>query len=920
MNELEFNEKETELLNNLLNAKGANEPIYASLFTLLKFYYDNGSYLKVLDLFKEYESIELSQDEKKSILDLRIGSLLKVEDYNELLKLLSSKDTLSIEGINKSNVLFYKAIAYEALDEVDLSIESLLSIKDDISRYALINKYLKLSLLYVRKNELEKAKEAYDYASMVDFNHKNDIFYLVESDLYFKNENYLEALNSLESFFFKSSNKFKYLDRYIEIMIKLNNLTDAYNFYLRYKDMEQLRLSNVNKYRFLLSARKLLKLLKKDTEVNEIDNVLNRIKPVYYLKEEEDQDKIINNLLLFSINPLSKFDEYKNVIFHFFKLLNGLNLKEMIYVEETEDSFINHEYLGNRLRDREITKLFIRENNLEDYFKFEGDELNAYINFDYKISEETYALITLSNGYDSFGYVLLNGDINQKIKDAIKVALLNTCLRLKALKSSSILGDALLFNISNENKGLIHFMGDKVELLNIRSREIFKTKSVMLNLAYLNNACLTKDFFIGNLSKKSIYTFNLEEEETIISFKLFEYKGEFYSYIEDVTKTDKERIMDEEYLTNSSLSFFNEYYLKDYIENKSDSSYMVMGLYIRIIDEDDTLDSRVTKLDALYNYLSQCAPKSDLFYIGENHFLIINDKTDKRLIESTYSNISRGIAQLYKYTQSLREKEINVFASKALKNKKYEEVEELIEYGFRHSLNKHYLVFLDNDEKREYALYKTYETELIRKLKEEDYKLEFIPVMDKDNYIHYFIPKFSLPYGLSYSIFDEVILKNKLETKKDKVMVEKLFTMMAELNSSLKFIVNISSEAIYNDNFIKNVSILFKKANLKDKIIFEVENIDTVKYTKALNSLRNAGLHLAVRFKGINDLSKIELFDLIFIDFVGDELITSNISKMINESLKKEVILVEKDAIDSALSIKSTNRVYAKEDLLKLNN
>ena len=26
--------------------------------------------------------------------------------------------------------------------------------------------------------------------------------------------------------------------------------------------------------------------------------------------------------------------------------------------------------------------------------------------------------------------------------------------------------------------------------------------------------------------------------------------------------------------------------------------------------------------------------------------------------------------------------------------------------------------------------------------------------------------------------FDEVVLKNKLETKKDKVMVEKLFTMM----------------------------------------------------------------------------------------------------------------------------------------------
>ena len=152
MNIDEFELKESELRELLINDKNANAPIFASLNNLLKFYIDNSEFYKAIDLIKEYEDYAFSEEEAKSLLDYKISSLVKIEDYNELLKILLDKKTLSIKGINLSNVLFYKAIAYEALDEVDLAIESLIEIKDDISRYALINKYLKLALLYIRKN------------------------------------------------------------------------------------------------------------------------------------------------------------------------------------------------------------------------------------------------------------------------------------------------------------------------------------------------------------------------------------------------------------------------------------------------------------------------------------------------------------------------------------------------------------------------------------------------------------------------------------------------------------------------------------------------------------------------------------------------------------------------------------------------
>ena len=103
-------------------------------------------------------------------------------------------------------------------------------------------------------------------------------------------------------------------------MVELNNYTDAYNFYKEYKDRDSLKLSSQNRYRFLVSVRNLLKKMEREDEIGEIDLLIEKLKPHYYLKAEEEEKRINNSIIRQSLAPLSRYDENKNVVFHFFKL------------------------------------------------------------------------------------------------------------------------------------------------------------------------------------------------------------------------------------------------------------------------------------------------------------------------------------------------------------------------------------------------------------------------------------------------------------------------------------------------------------------------------------------------------------------------------------------------------------------------
>ena len=916
-----YEEKSLELISNLSKAKatGNIEVIYNNLLSLLKYSLSYGDFELVINTYDDFKDCKFSDQMKSQLLQQKISALLKMEDYNSLLITLKEKEALKLnDPSDRANTKFYESIAYEALDEIDKSINALESIRDDIPRYSLINKYLKLALLYIRVGNITKAKESYEYANMVDFNHKNDMFMLVESDLYYASENYIEALNSFESFFLKSPNKYKYLDRYIEIMIKLNNLTDAYNFFHNFITKDGVRLSRQNRYRFLVSAQKLLKLMNKEAELIEVNKEIERSKPTYYLKAEEEKESLIDSIMNYSQIPLSKYDKDKNIVFHFFKLLKELKLKELIYVKYNDDSISIYEYLDTRMREKTITNEYIRDNHLSEYLTRDKNIIQSFISYNLEIKTGPYKLINLRDAYNDFGYILINGEIDNLVLNVFKNSVFNTLLRLNTLLLSSSNSDIVFESLDKLNRGFISFNGDKIYLYNLMAKKILKEKNNVMSFDVFNSMSTTKDLFASKFTTDEIitYEFLINDEKVLIEFEPVKIDSVTYAFIKDVSKTNKKITSDKEYLKHSSLSFYNINYLEEMISNKNES-YSMIGLNIEIIEKEDSMDKRDTKLEGLYRYLAQASPKSELYYIGENHFLIINPSTDKRVIESTFKNVKDSVAQLYKYTQSLREKTITGFASKALKNKSFDEVKDIIEYGFRHSANKDSLLFLDNEEKREYALYKTYEGEIVRRLKDGDMSIEYLPIIDSDNRIHYFLSKFSLPFDIPYSSVEEIISKSNLESKSDQVMIDKVFTEVMLYNSALRFIIPIHIEAIYNDNFIKKTCVLFKKCHIENRIIFEVENVDTIKYKKALTSLKNAGIKLSTTFNSLKDLKDTNLFNIIFINFTGDDEMINKISKGLNESLGVECVTFSDEALEGTLTIKNNSRIYNKDDLSK---
>nr|MCR5741476.1 hypothetical protein [Gammaproteobacteria bacterium] len=152
----------------------------------------------------------------------------------------------------------------------------------------------------------------------------------------------------------------------------------------------------------------------------------------------------------------------------------------------------------------------------------------------------------------------------------------------------------------------------------------------------------------------------------------------------------------------------------------------------------------------------------------------------------------------------------------------------------------------------------------------------------------------------------------------DTIMIEKVFTEVLEYNEFLRFIIPVHKEAIYNENFIKNITLLLKKYHIENRVILEVVNTDTVDYRKALLKLKSAGLKLSTIFTSLNDLKDLELFNIVFLNFNADKKIISSLSKTIKDSMGIEVVLFNSDEAGEFYNISDSYRTYTKEDIIKM--
>ena len=193
-NELASKPKDEELLQDLItlqeeSLKENDADVYLKTSHLLFDTYVNlGDYELATSLFfsilkeNRFEAYKTVLD----IIDKLVGLLLKTEDFVQLESLLKLRERyLTSNPSQQLMQKFYLAVCQEGQKQYLEAIQTLESITDNISNNNLVSKYLKLSMLYIKIKQYELAKGAFERAKIFDKTMKNEMFYLVASDIAF---------------------------------------------------------------------------------------------------------------------------------------------------------------------------------------------------------------------------------------------------------------------------------------------------------------------------------------------------------------------------------------------------------------------------------------------------------------------------------------------------------------------------------------------------------------------------------------------------------------------------------------------------------------------------------------------------------------------------------------------------------------
>ncbi|QWB99346.1 hypothetical protein KHQ88_04060 [Mycoplasmatota bacterium] len=419
--------------------------------------------------------------------DLYIDVLLKIEDFRSLENILKSKQKY-IESDKERNMhQFYLAICYEGLSKIDEAILALEKIDDTISSHNLVNKYLKLALLYLQNKDFNQAIKAYDYAIVFDRKKEYEIFLLVESDIQFYQKNYVESMKLFEDFFIKTKRKLSYLNRFIRISLALKRFDDVFEFYKRYKDKVlkhesiQIKLSFFNEIIDFL----------KNTDHNEYIEINNYLA---VLRQRDIVDFDYFDYYQVVLKHLRKHKIYKkerDIVRDLFIDLNQtLSFKKLAYIE------VNN----GELRIYHLSKNLLLEKTLENNHTIFNDILSdnikqSYIkplinDFIFVQDDTDYVFI---EGLDDQRFLLTYTD-EKSFDLAKKLTLLSKHLLIDKFKDFYLRSqqanqfEAINQLLSKTNYGLIKIHLNQVYLLNDEAKRILGKEDLIIDFNLLQKS------------------------------------------------------------------------------------------------------------------------------------------------------------------------------------------------------------------------------------------------------------------------------------------------------------------------------------------------------------------------------------------------------------------------------------------------
>lgn len=803
---------------------------------------DGSKYVKVLFEFvnfltqsKDYETIVnvleyplkndfiQNREDRLEILNKLLGILLKIEDFYKLKSVLDLRRDLLVKDNDFLMQDFYLAVCYEGLERYDLAIETLESIKDNISNANLVNKYLKLSMLSLKVNKLLKAEEYYKLALYFDKAKKNTAFLLAECDLLIAKKNYLKALEIYEDYYIKTKNKYRYLDRYINIQMALNQEAEAYSFYKKHFDIMTKVLSKQSKLQFFEAALKLVKRLDNKTEEAVLEGLIKEIKSS--LGGFTDNSSLLIKLIdeFYSMTFLQERDVFRAV----FKSLDEVNVfSKMVYVNlDSKRVNIKHFSKGLLLEKvidslendknvyKEISDFKYREIYVKDHLKsFSNDPYlsdktqNIFVK---EIDEFSY-LVFYYEGFDHFN--------TKKLFDLVGVLIKKIVLDIKRFSGKIRLLESLLNVLNQENYCVFALRNNNLEILNQEGKRLLGIDKEYISIEEFQNL-LVKNIYVDELLKKDEVVLKIENNG-ISLVRFIVYKDEFDIYL--VGKKEETQVKKRKYQEFSDLKMRVV---------KAESSLILINLrgYHELF-KDYSLRRYSDLLDRMYEVIKLSSRNyfQEVFIEGlDNIYLLVSTK-DKRII----SRIIDDLFNEFKENIDIRSSSVN------LKNEVDDEViEDLMYLVSLTSLEMKYIAdsksFRTN---REVA--RTIKLNIEKILSEGNIKLSYQLIVNwlNDSFKYVYVDVLNRVLLGNKPSLKRVIEANNLTGEWDNLMIGQLIkdVRLAQINA--KFILEVSLKTLADkDELAKLKKKLAVKAFSNSDIYYLIDFEDYLKFKPALN-------------------------------------------------------------------------------------
>jgi len=534
-----------------------------------------------------------SQEDRLKLIEEMIKTLLRTEDFIKLESILHNRERYLTNEHQKVMQKFYYAVCYEGLKEYKKAIDVLKSIKDTISSTNLVSKYLKLSMLYLKENNLQLARENFLHAEKFDIRRNNPIFCLAESDILYIEGDYLGALGKYQEYFIKSKNKHRYLDRFILINIKLNRLDEAWKFYQEYLPTMSSIISKNYRLVFYESALELATLLKNRSEIEKLNFLIDELEPTAPLLDRFDS---VYRLLSVAFQ-MAKPSKPRDIILNIFRAVNDLyQFQKLVYIVPEEENIRTYHLQKNLLLEKSLPKVSLKDSLIENLLKSKiVNELYGYndlIGYSHQIYKTVETVFVFASGIErkhEYGYFLAYSKERDNFDFQQKLVLLAGEILKKQLNDFDIGTVSDEFNqniislITISENGLIKIEDNVIHFLNNVAKKLLGIDSDYLAFeefqTYLDKDIYIDDFLYTDkmilrlknsgktvefsISKSEFVLFALVSESSAISVNK---DRNIYYTIED----EKQLLIDNRDIDNKSIIIFE---IRNYLDSFKDRGH-----------------------------------------------------------------------------------------------------------------------------------------------------------------------------------------------------------------------------------------------------------------------------------------------------------------------------------------------------------